>query len=140
MRVLMADWQPARRFGLRLLLSAAEGVEVVGEAETADEAFRLSEEVGPDVVIVSPGMEGGGESALWLCLALKLHSPGREEPPKVMLYGGPEDIPDDGGAEPFYLRSGADSFVGAEAEGEVLLEALGRTHAGERVFFPGGTG
>lgn len=140
MRVLLADGQDARRLGLRLMLAARRGVEVVGEAKTADEALRLAAECGPDVVVLDPGIERGGGSTLWLCMALKLHSAGEGGPPKVLLFGGAEDLPERGGLEHFYGISGAESFVEAGEDGEALLEALGRTHAGERVFLPGPAG
>ncbi len=60
-RVLLADDQTLFRSGLARLLSAHEGLSVVGEAGDGDEAVRLAEELAPDVVLMDirmPGMDG----------------------------------------------------------------------------------
>ena len=60
-RVLLADDQTLFRCGLARLLSANEGLSVVGEAGDGDEAVRLAEELAPDVVLMDirmPGMDG----------------------------------------------------------------------------------
>jgi DNA-binding NarL/FixJ family response regulator len=60
-RVVLADDQALVRAGFRSLLDAQEGVEVVGEAGTGDEAVRLASELVPDVVLMDirmPGMDG----------------------------------------------------------------------------------
>jgi len=60
-RVLLADDHPVVRSGIRAELDGAEGIEVVGEASSGDEALRLVEELRPDVLVldvVMPGMDG----------------------------------------------------------------------------------
>ena len=106
---LIADGQDVRGFGTRLYLDGHEtsAIEVVGHAIDGDEALMLSVEHGPDVVVLDPALERHGGSALWLCLALKLHG---TRVPKVVLFAGAEEIP---GGHPwgFYATSGAESFV-----------------------------
>jgi DNA-binding NarL/FixJ family response regulator len=60
-RVLIADDQPLIRTGLRTLLSAQDGIEVVGEASTGAGAVTESARLAPDVVVMDirmPGTDG----------------------------------------------------------------------------------
>jgi DNA-binding NarL/FixJ family response regulator len=57
-RVLVADDHTLVRAGIRSLLAKLENVEVVGEAGDGQEALRLAEELGPDVVLLDVGMPG----------------------------------------------------------------------------------
>jgi DNA-binding NarL/FixJ family response regulator len=61
MRVLLADDHALIRAGLRALLQAIPGVEIVGEAGDGREALRLIEQAAPDVVLMDitmPGLNG----------------------------------------------------------------------------------
>lgn len=61
LRVLIADDHPVFRSGLGALLGTEEGVEVVGEAATGQEAVRLVAETQPDVVVMDlhmPELDG----------------------------------------------------------------------------------
>ena len=60
-RVLITDDHGVVRQGLRMFLSQAPEVEVVGEARDGEEALRLAREVRPDVVLMDllmPVMDG----------------------------------------------------------------------------------
>jgi DNA-binding NarL/FixJ family response regulator len=60
-RVLIADDQPMLRSGLRMALSGAEGLAVVGEAGDGVEAVDLSRRLLPDVVVMDlrlPRLDG----------------------------------------------------------------------------------
>lgn len=52
MRVLLADDHPVYRLGLRALLESVDGIEVVGEAETGEEAVGEATALQPDVVVM----------------------------------------------------------------------------------------
>ena len=52
MRALIADDEPRARALLRGMLEDADGVEVVGEAASGDEAVRLLRELAPDIVFL----------------------------------------------------------------------------------------
>ena len=51
-RVLLADDEELVRTGLRMILGAEPGLEVVGEAANGEEAIRLVDEIAPDVVLM----------------------------------------------------------------------------------------
>jgi two-component system response regulator NreC len=60
-RVLLADDHAVVRAGLRMLLAADPGLEIVGEAETGSQALQLVAELQPDVVLMDismPDMNG----------------------------------------------------------------------------------
>ena len=60
-RVIIVDDHPVVREGLRGMLVAEPGIDVVGEASTGEEAVALAAEVLPDVVLMDlrmPGMDG----------------------------------------------------------------------------------
>jgi DNA-binding NarL/FixJ family response regulator len=60
-RVLVVDDHPLYREGLLAALSVVDGVDVVGEAETGEEAVQRAAELVPDVVLMDlhlPGLSG----------------------------------------------------------------------------------
>jgi DNA-binding NarL/FixJ family response regulator len=64
-RLLLADDHTLLRAGLRMLLAAEPGFEVVGEASSGEEAVALAAELSPDVVLMDLSMPGiGGLEAI----------------------------------------------------------------------------
>ena len=59
-RVLVADDLTLVRQGIRALLSEVDGVDVVGEAESADHVITLTRKLQPDVVLMDQDMPGNG--------------------------------------------------------------------------------
>lgn len=62
-RILIADDHSLIRTGLRTILNAQPGFEIVGEAADGHETLRLAQELRPDVVLTDismPGPVGGG--------------------------------------------------------------------------------
>jgi DNA-binding NarL/FixJ family response regulator len=60
-RILLVDDQPLLRQGFRMVLSAEDDLEVVGEAGGGDDAVRMTRVLKPDVVLMDvrmPGMDG----------------------------------------------------------------------------------
>jgi DNA-binding NarL/FixJ family response regulator len=60
-RVLLVDDHKMFRDGLRVLINAEAGMEVVGEAVDGREAIEMARKVSPDVVVMDismPGMNG----------------------------------------------------------------------------------
>jgi DNA-binding NarL/FixJ family response regulator len=58
--VLVVDDHPIVRQGLRSFLSSREGIDVVGEAGTAEDGVAEAERLRPDVVLLDLVMPGGG--------------------------------------------------------------------------------
>jgi DNA-binding NarL/FixJ family response regulator len=57
-RVVTADHHPIFRRGLKCLLDAEPGFQLVGEADTGDEAVRLARSLRPDVLLLDVDMPG----------------------------------------------------------------------------------
>jgi two-component system response regulator NreC len=125
-RVLIADDHAVVRAGLRLLLDAADEIEVVGEAGSGEEAVRLSRSLKPDVVlmdVVMPGMNG-----------IEATAPALEAAPgaKVLVLSMQDD--------PRYVReafeAGATGYVLKEAADSEVVQAVREVAAGNRYVHP----
>ena len=56
LRIVIADDHPVFRFGLRQIVEAEEGLEVVGEADDGEGALELIQKVRPSIAILDVGM------------------------------------------------------------------------------------
>jgi two-component system response regulator NreC len=128
LRVLIVDDHPAIRHGLAGLLSRNEGVEVVGEAATGEEALDRTERLRPDVVLMDlamPGM-GGIEATRRISASM----------PAVRVLALSAESEEE--ALMPILRAGGSGFVRKTTAHEDLAEALA-TVAREEVFlYPSG--
>jgi DNA-binding NarL/FixJ family response regulator len=72
-RVVLCDDHDLFRSGLAEMLTTAEDIEVVGEANTHERALAVVSEARPDVVLLDLEMPGGGPSrrpaGYWACRA-----------------------------------------------------------------------
>jgi len=57
-RLLIVDDHHLVRAGLRNIIDTAGGIQVVGEAESGEDAIRLNRELQPDVVLMDIGLPG----------------------------------------------------------------------------------
>lgn len=127
-RVVLADDQALVRAGFRVLLTSAEGIEVVGEAANGEEAVGRARESKPDVVLMDIRMPvlDGIEATRRIT----------EEPDlsttRVLILTTFE-------ADEYVfeaLRAGAAGFVLKDIEPEELLRAVRVVAGGEALLAP----
>jgi DNA-binding NarL/FixJ family response regulator len=125
-RVVVADDQPLIRTGLRMILSDAADLEIVGEAAHGDEAVALAAAERPDVVLMDvrmPGMDGIDATRAVTAV---------EDPPRVLVlttFDLDEVVYD-------ALRAGASGFLLKDAPEERLLTAIRVVAEGGSLFAP----
>jgi DNA-binding NarL/FixJ family response regulator len=125
-RVVLADDQPLVRTGLRMILSAVDDIEVVGEATDGAEAISVCAELSPDVVLMDVRMPGvDGIDATRAATAT-------DAPPKVLVLTT-FDL-DDVVYEA--LRAGASGFLLKDAPEERLITAIRVVADGGSLFAP----
>lgn len=122
-RVALVDDQAVVRAGFRVILGAADGLEVVGEASTGPEAVDMVRRTRPDVVCMDVRMPGGdGLTATRAIMA----EPG-VTPPAVLIVTTFDLDEYVFGA----LEAGASGFILKDAEPEDLIDAIRRLAAGD---------
>ena len=124
-RVLIADDHPIFRFGMQALLATEGDIEVVGEANTGEEALILAKELTPDVVLMDINMPviNGIEATRALL----------EDRPEIAVLI--VTMLDD---ESVYaaMRNGARGYLLKGSEGDTTLRAIRAVAAGETIFSP----
>ncbi|GAB2700465.1 response regulator transcription factor [Microbacterium marinum] len=125
-RVLIADDQSLIRLGFRMVLDAADGIEVVGEAGDGAEAIAATERLRPDVVLMDVRMPGVDGIAATARIA-------RDHPEVRVLVLTTFDLDEYAfGA----LRAGAGGFLLKDAGREELVAAVRAVAAGEATLAP----
>ncbi|MDA8040430.1 MAG: response regulator transcription factor [Actinomycetota bacterium] len=126
LRVFLLDDHEVVRAGLRGLLEEAEGVEVVGEAGTADEAIRRAPAVGPDVAVLDVRLPDG--DGVQVCRELRSRMP---ELRCLMLTSFADDD-----ALFAAIMGGASGYVLKQIRGNDLVNAVVRVGRGESLIDP----
>jgi len=125
-RVVLCDDHGVVRSGLRLILEAADGIAVVGQAATGTEAIAMAAEVRPDVMVMDVGLPDiSGIDAT----AHVLHaSPGT----RVLILTVHDDVA--------YLRgsfdAGAAGYLLKEAADVELVAAVRQVASGRQYVHP----
>lgn len=120
-KLLLVDDHEMVRMGLRTALELEDDFEVVGEAESGEEAVRLAERLQPDLVLMDVMMAGLGGIAA--CREIK-EKPGA---PKVLMLTSSTDQQ----AVLSSLVAGANGYLIKNVRREELIDCLRATVAGE---------
>ena len=124
--ILLVDDHAVVREGIRAYLETQDGLTVVAEAGTGEEAVRLAAELAPDVVLMDlmmPGMDGVEATRRLAEVSPKTRA--------IVLTSYHDDehvLP--------AVRAGAFSYVLKEVGSSELAGAIRRTAAGEVVLHP----
>ncbi len=126
LRILIADDHPLFRKGMRALLTATPGTEVVGEATTGQEAIELAAALQPDVILMDLQMPGinGIEATRQI-----LHTSPHIRILVVTLF-------EDDASIFTALRAGARGYILKDAKEEEMLRAIRAVGSGEAIFSP----
>ena len=127
-RVLLADDQALIRAGFRVLLEAADDIEVVGEAVNGDQAIEQARALRPDVILMDIRMPGTDGLAATHAIA----TDAALEATKIVILTTFETD------EYVYraLRAGASGFLVKDTEPEELIRAVRVVHRGEALLSP----
>ena len=127
-RVLVADDQDLVRVGLRMILDAADDLEVVGEAADGLEAVELAERLRPDVCLFDvrmPGLDG-------IEATRRLAGPDVDDPMPVVVITT-FDLDEYVHAA---LKAGARGFLLKDAGPELLAQAVRAAASGDALIAP----
>jgi DNA-binding NarL/FixJ family response regulator len=120
-RLLLVDDHPMMRQGLTQLVSGERDLEVVGEANDAQEAMRLVESVKPDLVVADITLPD--KSGLDLLKDLQA----MENPVPVLIIS----MHDESLYAERVLRAGGRGYIMKEQGGKKIIEAIRRVLSGQ---------
>jgi len=127
-RVIVADDQDLVRTGLRMILDAQPGIEVIGEAADGREAVALARELRPDVCLFDirmPDMDG-------IEATRQLAGPDVGDPIAVVIITTFDLDEHVHGA----LKAGARGFLLKDAGPELLVQAIHSAANGDALIAP----
>ncbi len=125
-RILLVDDHAVLRAGLRALLEAEPGMEVVGEAGTGEEGVAAVERLHPDVVVMDLSMPGiGGLEA-----TRRIARMDQNARVLVLTMHGEEEhlLP--------VLEAGGSGYVSKRSADEELIEAIRTVARGDVFLYP----
>lgn len=124
LRIVLADDHPMFREGVRSVLESTEGISVVGEAATGDEAVSLALELQPDLILMDirmPGING-------IEATVRIRA---ERPEQAILIF---TMFKDDASVITAIKAGAKGYILKDFEREDLIRAIWTVASGEAVF------
>lgn len=125
-RIMLVDDHPMMRRGMRQLIEMQEGLRVVAEAGSGEEALALAEANNPDMILMDLNMKG--MDGIQTVEALRKNGVAA-----CILMISVSDNDEDVIAA---LRAGADGYLLKDLEPEELAEALLRAERGQLLLSP----
>jgi two-component system response regulator DevR len=129
-RVLLVDDHEVVRRGLRDLLNGEDGIEVVAEAGSVDEALTRAQACQPDVAMVDVQLPDG--DGVQLCRSLRALT----NPPHCLVLTAFDDEDALVGA----IMAGASGYLLKQVRGQDLVTAVREVAAGRSLLDPVTTG
>ena len=126
-RVFIVDDHALVRTGMRMILSAESDIEVVGDAESGEEALPLIRKLKPDVVLCDlhlPGLSG---------LEVTARIVKGDQESRVIIVS----VLQDGPMPRRLLEAGASGYVGKGGDAAELLRAIREVARGKRFLANG---
>jgi DNA-binding NarL/FixJ family response regulator len=124
--VMLVDDHAVVRAGYRLLLSAAQNIEVVGEAERGEEACQLYTDIRPDVIVMDLSLPGIGG----LASIRRIRT--RNASARILVFSIHDEL--------IYvvraLEAGARGYITKSCAPEILVDAVARIASGESFLEP----
>ncbi|WP_243375650.1 response regulator [Microvirga solisilvae] len=124
-RVGVVDDHPLYRDGVIFALEAEPDMEIVGQGETASDAYQLAHEQSPDVLVLDMNMPGGGINAVAKIAA-------RASPTKILMLTVVDDQDDVRSA----LRKGARGYLLKGTSSSELVNAIRMVSKGQSYVSP----
>jgi len=126
-RVLIAEDHTLVSQGLQLMLSTADDVDLVGVAQTSDEAIERAVSLTPDVVLMDVNL-GVGVSGIEATRAIKEAKPST----KVVIlsmFTDPSTVAE-------AVKAGADGYLSKSSSREAVVDAIRNVATGKSVLDP----
>ncbi len=120
-KVLLVDDHAVVRAGFRLLLSSAEPICVIAEAERAEQALALYSKQRPDIVVIDLSMPGIGGLE---CIRRLIQ---RDHLAKILVFS----IHDEAVYVDRAIHAGAKGYISKNSAADIMLEAIYAIAAGE---------
>lgn len=125
-KVMLVDDHAVVRAGYQMLLKNSPEIEVVAEADSGEEAYRLHGIHDPDVIVMDLSLPGiGGIEAI-----KRIHS--RDNKTKILVFSMHEEIIFVEQA----LQAGACGYITKSTDPQLLVEAIKRLSRGEKYIDP----
>lgn len=125
-RIMIVDDHPMIREGLTYMLSSCPDFEIVDDCGNAEEAYRISLQKKPDVILMDIKMEGkNGIEAARLIL---------KDMPEIKIIF--LTVFEDAGFIRQALEAGGSGYVLKHVSKDKLIDTIQRVYHGERIFDP----